>query len=309
MLLEFTLRKRGMRMDYRVMRPKVRGSVTMLAEVSEKSPFPPTGMILDCVSDLRVYVAKALGMWYDGFDVFVENGVLKPFSYKDNETEYMKARNTLDAIDIVTVVFKGGYRFISMVESIPGKFVKMRTPLITEDDELFDEVDGIMSKLRDMVVEFIEDSSYDVRQEAKSIVKRLVGVESMSTMTDKEIFVMAIERIEELGGVVMYSEELEKEITDAKSDLAIEKSVSKDEDVSIAEVTEEVADWAKSDRDYEKRANDFELKPEDILPELKRENPPSGWEEEGDRDPDNTHFTDGGEPVEVEATDSEGDFI
>jgi hypothetical protein len=255
-LLDFVLRKRGMRLDYRVQRMIRRGRMTMMGEVVEKSPFPPTGHLMAMIRNLRVDVARALSLWYDGFDRYLSSdGDILPFDRWNDDGDYMKALATLDAIDIVKVSFMGGYRFEAMVETIPGKTVKMRTPLITEDDEdIFEAISAKMDLLNSTMVSFIEDSSYDVVSEAKSIVERLVGKESVETMSEKEIFLMAIERVEALGGVVMYSEELEREIEEARRELPLLRTgTAEGADVEDRDaVDESVQAWATKERGYEK---------------------------------------------------------
>jgi len=251
-LLDFTLRKRGMQMEYRVLQPKSRGSMQMMVETREKSPFPPSSRLLGLVEKVKPFACKGLGLWSSSFDQFLEeDGSVKDYSDGMFGVAYGEMRDTLDSVEIVTVVFAGGYRFICMVETIPGKRVKMRTPLISDEDDLYEAMDGLMEELGRVALDFVTSADYDVKQEARSIVERTMSAEEIEGKSDKELMLIALERIEALGAVVMYSEELEAEVNAARSERPL-LEVAGPEGVDEASVRErEVVEWAKEDRGYD----------------------------------------------------------
>lgn len=265
-LLDFTLRKRGMQMEYRVMQPKSRGSMQMMVETREKSPFPPSSRLLRLVESVKPFACKGLGLWTSSFDRFTEDdGTVKDFSDDMFGQAYRELRDTLDSVEIVSVVFSGGYRFICMVETIPGKRVKMRTPLISDGDDLFEAMEGLMQELGSVALEFISSAEYDVKAEARSIVERTMSAEEIEGKTDKELLLIALERIEELGAVVMYSEELEAEVNEARSERPLLEVTGAD-GVDEGDVRmQEVVAWADGERGYDEGS---EASEEEVTEEL-----------------------------------------
>lgn len=255
-LLDFTLRKKGMRMDYRVQCPVKRGGLQMVAEKTEKSPFPPSGKIIRLIESVKPFACKMLGLWQDSFNAFLdENGLLKEFSESMYGENYNQLRSTLEAVEIVTVKFNGGYRFICMVETIPGKRMKMTSPVVSDEDDLYMEMEEIMSELVSVTIDFLSSVEYDVKAEARSIVERSLPAELVEGMSEKELFLYAVENIEKLGGVVMYSEELERELSEARLEVPIIMVAKGDTDVDgvKGDRKEELAAWAEKERDYDEK--------------------------------------------------------
>lgn len=292
-LIDFTLRKRGMRMEYTVIRPVSRGSMTMPSEMKEKSPFPPSSKILVLLDEVKPLIAKSLGLWHKDYDSFLdEEHKLIDYDEQKNKVEsYFDAKSVLDSIDIITVSFNGGYRFIVMVETIPGKTVKMRSPIISEDDDLYDVLDDMMGEIYDTVVSFIGDSNYDVKAEAKSIVERTMKPEEIEGKTDSELLLLAIDRMEDLGAVIMFSEDLEREIEEARKEAPMISAMGEDDLSKNESEKGEVKKWAEEERDYESDFSDEEKdlseKDDGVVPFVRSEES-LGRVEEGDHDPLNS---------------------
>lgn len=235
-LIEFSIKKNGLGFEYKTMEEQKKGSIVMLGEVARKSPFPPTGRLLQEVDRLRYFFARTCGMWYDGFDKFLDgntyNLVAVPMNGTDEEKdEYYKANNTIQNIRIDFVSFNGSYQIGGTVETMDEKFVKLKTPKISEEDEIFDDLDKVMFSVRTIAQEFIMDSKYDIKLEAHDIVMRALQnneeeLEKLKSMTERDMFLLAISKLEEKGALVMFSPELEAEITAAKHEKNLEDNAN-----------------------------------------------------------------------------------
>lgn len=237
-LTEFRLKKNGLQLEYTTYEPMKKGTLTMNGEVKRKSPFPPTHDVLVQVDRLRYFFAKACGMWYDGFDEFIGSDFkIGPSEGKDF-VEFTKANNTLEAIHIDQVKIGDSYKIGASVESMNGKYIHTITPNITENDEIFDQLNEVMGQVLETMKEFIKDSKYDIRKEAYDIVFRSIQnkeerLEVMNNMTERDILLSAIEIFENKGAMLMMSPELDKEIMDMRKEKELEESVGKSNGLDI----------------------------------------------------------------------------
>lgn len=284
-LLGFTLRKRGMQMEYHIMQPKRRGGMQMMVETKEKSPFPPSSKILRLVDGIKVYACMGLGLWSSSFSKFTDDdGSLKEFSDSMFGDAYREMRDTLDSVEILSIIFDGGYKFLCQVETLPGKRVKMRTPLISDGDDLYELMYGRMQELGRVSLDFISSAEYDVRAEARSIAERTMSKEEIEGKTDQEVLLIAMNRIEELGGVVMYSEELEAELKQAREDEPLLSVLGSDAIDESDVKAQEVIAWAKDDRGYDDEQVESE-EDDEVIEVIERKSVHSEWEDDGDRSP------------------------
>lgn len=260
-LLEFTIKKNGLGLEYVTLENQKKGSIMMLAETKRKSQFPPTSKLLGEVNRLKIFFAKACALWHDGFDKFVSadcslHGSIPKGSSDEMYEEYKKASDTLDAINIEKVSFNGGFKIDATVQTMENKYTKMRTPKIDEEDEIFYDMDIVMESVRNAVIEFISDVTYDIKAESHDIVMRALknnedALEKLNSMTERDIFLSAIEQLEMKGALVMMSPELEAEIREAKKEKELEEAAKKEVDVPQEIVSEgSVKQFADSQSDH-----------------------------------------------------------
>lgn len=247
-LIEFTIKKNGLGLEYVTMEEQKKGSMVMLAETKRKSPFPPTSKVLRDVDRLKLFFAKACALWHDSFDKFItsEYALMESVpkgSSDEMYEEYKKANDTLEAIRIEKVSFNGGFKLDALVETMEGKYTRMKTPKIDEEDEIFADMDVVMDAVRVSVIDFIRDVKYDVKAESHDIVMRALrdneeALEKLRDMSERDIFLNAIEQLEMKGALVMMSPELEVEIQEAKKERELEQK-SKNVDIPQEIINEE----------------------------------------------------------------------
>ena len=239
-LTGFKIKKNGLALEYTTYEPMKKGGMVMNGEVNRKSPFPPTHEVLMQVDRLRYFFAKACGMWYDGFDEFIGTDYkIGPSEGKDY-VEFTKANNTLEAIHIDQVRIGDSYKIGASVESMEGKYIHTITPSISEDDELFELLNGVMTDVLTVMKEFIRDSKYDIRKEAYDIVYRSIKnkeerLEVMTNMSERDILLSAVEILENKGAMLIMPPELDQEIVDIRNEREMQEKVSSVNNVQLGE--------------------------------------------------------------------------
>ena len=229
-LTGFKLKKNGLALEYTTYEPMKKGGIIMNGEVNRKSPFPPTHDVLAQVDRLRYFFAKACGMWYDGFEKFVEPDFSVALADKDDYEEFKKANNTIEAIHIDRIWVGDYYKISASVESMDKKFINTITPKIGEDDDMFEDLHEVMQDVLSTMKEFVRDSNYDIKKEAYDIVFRSIQnkeerLEVMNSMTERDILLNAIEIFESKGAMLMMSPELDQEIMAMRREKEQEESV------------------------------------------------------------------------------------
>ena len=263
-LTGFIIKKAGLAMDYITIEPMRKGSMVMDAERKTKSPFPPTHEVLSETDRLRYFFARACGMWYDGFDEFMGTDFcikeVKDGSY-DQFDEFTKAKNTIEAIHIEEVTIRDYYRIKASVESMDGKFIRLSTPKITDEDSIFEDLSRVMDSVVRVVKDFILDGSYDIKREAYDIVKRSIRndeqrEEVMASMSERDILLTAIEIFESKGSMLVLTPEMDAEIVAMRREKEQEDSVNA---VGSAEIRvsdlegkdmEEISTFASSESEH-----------------------------------------------------------
>ena len=231
-LVGFDIKKGGLKFEYTTIEPMKKGALKMNGERITKSPYPPTHEILKQADRLRISFAKACAMWSEDFDVFVDGSGSLVHGERPYDGEvWDKANATIEAIHIEKVKIGEAYQITASVESIEGKFIRVTSPKITEDDLVFNDLHEIMKEVTEVIKEFIKDSKYDIKAEAYEVVYRSIRnkeerLEIMNSMTERDILLNAIDILEEKGALLCMDPELDKEIMDMRKEKEMEESVN-----------------------------------------------------------------------------------
>lgn len=257
----------GMKVTYNRYR-KFNASYATKISGDENYDLPLPAHIRAEIKGLKYYMLYLMKLWNDDWDKYLTDDLssLKPESELEkmdnyNEMEYLEAADIFKNARFEGYKLeKGGFVLWGDHEIIEGKVVKIKLPVIVEDDDftLYHDCLDLIQKINEMVVSYFSKPELTI-EDVKEVLKLSAGEQmkqKIDEMDDDESYQQIISKLEAKGGIVMIEagSELEKEIEKDSSEVSIastktlkEGEIEKHEEISSETKEDETKEDEKSD--------------------------------------------------------------
>jgi hypothetical protein len=253
----------GMKVTFNKYR-KLNSTYATKIKGNEEYDLPLPANIRAEIKGLKYYLLYIMKLWNDDWDKYLTNDLssikteseLKKVKGFD-QAEYEEARGIFDNSRLEGYrLEKNGFSLFGEIEVVYGKSVKVKLPVIMQDDDfsLYNNCIELIEKINEMVVAYFSRPELSI-EDVKETLKLMAGSQmkdEVDKMDDEESYSQLISKLEAKGGLVIIEEgsALEKELEkdNGKVAIASNSSIKTNNVVEHEEVSSETVDESNDDK-------------------------------------------------------------
>jgi hypothetical protein len=169
-------------------------------ERTRKIPLPEE--LMDQIRKLKYYFLNLTGHWIPAYTKYYddESKLLLPVG-DDPKPAHLHVKDLWNRIIITGAKASSkGFLLTGKIEVVKGKYMGISTPLISQEDDyaFFEDCLGVLHDVAREITDFINSVSIPIEK-----VKETLVIKEGETKTDEEIKELAVQKVMEMGGVVL----------------------------------------------------------------------------------------------------------